>query len=427
MTNTRSEVPWAAVLVAAVGYFVDLFDTFLVPALRVPTLRELGVPNAGSFQVYTTVFNWQLAGMALGALFLWGPFADSRGRRKMLFGSILVYGVASLLTALVHDVTQFTIIRFIAGIGLGGELGAGVTLVSENMGREHRGKGTMLIGFVGMLGVVAAAALATTHLSWRTDYVIGGIMAFVVLGLRVGVAESKLFEKMNTAGDRKPNYFHTLAILVAPKNLLKFIACVFVGAPTFFITGLLVPGAPEFGTAFGMQTLPLPTTGLIWTYSSIAIGDILCGGLSQLLRSRKKALLVFHGITVLGIVLFLFFPPSNPEGFYIRCSIAGLGIGFWANMVTNAAEQFGTNVRATVTITVPNLVRLLLFPISAAFVALKPSLGIVHAAAVVGLIASGVAITSVLCLEDGFLRDLDYATLRVPKRLTCRSSLSEAK
>jgi putative MFS transporter len=394
-------------MVAAIGYFVDLFDTFLLPALRIPSLRDLGVPSDESLRTYTVIMNCQLAGMALGALFLWGPFADRGGRRKILFGSIIVYSVANLLTAGVQNVWQYALIRFIAGVGLGGELGAGVTLVSENMKREQRGIGTMVIGFWGMLGVVAAALLAKTALHWRTDYLIGGIMGLGVLLLRIGVGESRLFEK-NLAVNKSPNYFRILKFLLRWRQGVKFAACVLVGAPAFFITGLLVPGAPEFGKAFGMKELSSPSTALIWTYLGVACGDIFCGALSQMLRSRKQALLIFHGLTALGIGIFLFVPASTPTGFYTRCVLMGLGGGFWANMVTNAAEQFGTNVRATVTITVPNFVRFLLFPISAAFLSLKPSYGIIPAAAMVGLTCSALAIISTLTLKDGFSRDLDY-------------------
>jgi len=412
MTLKRYDIPWNVVVVAALGYFVDLFDTFLVPAFRVATLKDLGVASVDSLRVYTNLFNLQLAGMFLAAILLWGPFGDSRGRRKILFGSIMLYGAANFLTAFVVNVPQFAIIRFVAGIGLGGELGAGVTLVAESISQEHRGIGTAIIGFVGMLGVVAAATLAMVGVNWRVAYIVGGVLAFAILGLRLSVRESQLFAK-NSAAVR--SYWRILMFLARPRNLLKLFACVLVGAPTFFVTGLLVPGAPEFGAAFGMNILPSPATGLIWTYLSISIGDIFCGMLSQVVRSRKTALLVFHAITVIGIGAFLFQPPTTPDGFYVRCVVAGFGIGFWANMVTNAAEQFGTNVRATVTITVPTCVRLLLFPISAAFLSLRPLLGIIPAAAIVGFSASALAIVSLLWLKDGFSRDLDFNERLTPK------------
>jgi MFS transporter, putative metabolite:H+ symporter len=435
MTDNDGKTAWRAVIVAAVGYFVDLFDTFLLPALRVTSLRDLGVLEDQSLATYTVVFNWQLAGMALGALLLWGPFADRRGRRTILFGSIIVYSLANLLTAAVQDVNQYAIARFIAGVGLGGELGAGITLISEHM-KNRRGIGTMVVGGVGMLGVVAASLLALTPLHWRASYVVGGLLGIAVLGMRIGVKESDIFQK-SVGRELKPakEYLRIMGFMFSPRRkaglgtaqstgilarfqaqfterpLVRYLLCVFVGFPTFFITGLLVPGAPEFGKSFGMAELPVPATGLIFTYLAIAAGDILCGYLSQIMSSRKKALLIFHGVTVLGICSFLFFPPVTPNGFYLRCVISGLGIGYWANMVTNVAEQFGTDVRATATITVPNFVRFLLFPISSAFLYLKPVNGVINAAAIVGLTSSAIAIGAVLLLKDNFSRDLDYTEL----------------
>jgi putative MFS transporter len=417
--NIKLKIPWPVVIIAAIGYFVDLFDTFLLPALRIRSLRDLGVPDSDSLTIYTHLLNWQLGGMVLGSLFLWGPVADRKGRRQILIASILVYALANLLTASVQTVWQYAAIRFIAGVGLGGELGAGITLVSEMMTRQYRGVGTMVVGFFGMLGVVAAAILASTSLHWRTDYVIGGIMGLGILALRLSIGESSLFEK-NLETRKTAGYFRILLFLFRDAigfkadgirkwpNLPRYSACILVGAPTFFVTALVVVGAPEFGRAFGMTTLPAPNTALIWTYLSIAIGDIVCGLLSQLMNSRKYSLLVFHGITAFGICALFFYPPKTPPEFYWRCAIAGLGIGYWANMVTNAAEQFGTNVRATVAITVPNFVRFLLFPISAAFLFLRPIAGLVPAAAIVGLSCSVLAMISILVLKDGFSADLDY-------------------
>jgi len=403
----QTTAPYSAVTVAAIGYFVGLFDTFLLPALRIPSLKEIGILDADSLATYTTIFNYQLAGMTLGALFLWGPFADSRGRRKILLGSIIVYSLAGILTAAVQDTTQYSIIRFIAGVGLGGELGAGVTLVSENMDRKRRGVGSTIIVGIGVLGVVCAALISKTSIHWRMIYVIGGVLGLLLLGFRIGVGESRLFEK-NRSENLRSNYFRTLRLLVTWPNLIKYVACVLVGTPIFFIVGLLVPGAPEFSKAFGLKEVPAVSTALIWTYLSIAMGHIFCGFLSQLLRSRKKAILIFHGITMIAICTFLFTPPVTPAGFYFRCALAGIGLGYWANLVTNAAEQFGTNVRGTVTITAPNFIRFLLFPISAAFFAMRPSLGIIGAGAIVGLGSSVVAVIATLSLKDKFDRDLDY-------------------
>jgi MFS family permease len=409
MTERESNVVWYAVAVAAIGYSVDLFDTFLVSAVRIPSLRDLGVSDAESLAVYIRIFNWQLAGMCLGALLLWGPFADSRGRKKILFGSIITYGAANVLTALVQNVSQYEIIRFISGIGLGGELGAGVTLVSENMRREDRGKGTMIIGFFGMLGVVAAGLLAQTSLHWRTLYVIGGLMAFVVLLLRLRVDESRLF-----SASRPPigaaHYFRILRYLLNPvrRPFWKFFACILVGTPTYLLVAVIVAAGPELGRAWGMASLPSPPTGLIWTYLAVAVGDILCGGLSQMLRSRKKALLIFLGMTGLGFSTFFLLPPATPNGFYARCVLTGLGIGFWANMVTNAAEQFGTNVRATVTVTVPNFVRAIFLPITSVYLAFKATYGLIPTLAGLAIVCTLVAIVATSLLNDGFSTDLDF-------------------
>jgi hypothetical protein len=223
----------------------------------------------------------------------------------------------------------------------------------------------------------------------------------------MGIRESNLFSQSVTVA--KPAYWRILAYLGRPANLVKFAACVFVGAPTFFVVGLLVSGAPEFGGALGMHVRPTSANALVWTYTSIAIGDILCGLLAQTIKSRKVALLIFQVITLAGFSLILFMPAVEPSGYYWRCALTGLGIGYWANMVTNASEQWGTNVRGTVTIAVPNFVRLLLFPISSLFLLLSPHLGFIPAAAVVGVGCSTVAIASILALSDGFHKDLNFS------------------
>jgi putative MFS transporter len=395
------------VVAASLGYLVDLFDTFLTPALRGPSLHDLGVATAASLQVGTNVFNFQLLGQTLGALMVWGPLADRFGRKKVLFGSIVLYGIGNFATAYAHGLASFTLMRFIAGLGLGGELGAGIALISETMEPEHRTNGTAIVGFFGMLGVVLAGLIAkATWLSWRTDYKIGGLVALIVLLTRIATSESVIFER--AVANSRPAYWRILEFLARPRNLAKLAACVLVGAPTFFVVGLLVTGAPEFGSALGMQVLPKSPDALIWTYSSIAVGGIACGLFAQQVRSRKVALLVFHLITLGGFASLLFLPAVTPLGYYVRCAVTGLGIGYWANMVTNAAEQWGTNVRGTVTIAVPNVVRLLLFPISLGFAYLKPGSGYIASAAIVGFVCSAAAIGSVIVLQDGFHRNLDF-------------------
>lgn len=403
--NTRSSSQ--LVIAASVGYFVDLFDTFLLPALRGPSLRDLGVASADSLRIGTDVFNLQLFGQALGALLIWGPLADRIGRKRILFASILLYGIGSFGTAGVRSLHLFAIMRFVSGIGLGGELGAGIALIAESMKTSDRTKGTMIVGFFGMLGVVFAGLLAESGFGWRIIYIIGGFLAIVVLLFRMTIRESEIFSKSISIS--KPVYWRILAFLIQPRNLIKFIACVLVGAPTFFVVGILVSGAPEVGFVLGIHPAPSGATALVWTYTAIALGDLLCGILAQRLASRKAALIIFQMITLLGFLLILFIPPADPFGYYWRCGLTGLGIGYWANMVTNASEQWGTNVRGTVTIAVPNLVRLLLFPISYAFTFLKPHMGFIPDAAAVGLACSALSLISIVSLKEGFGRNLDFS------------------
>jgi MFS family permease len=399
---SESKFPWVPVIAASVGYCVDLFDTFLVPALKDKTAFAFGVSSAHSLSTINGIFSYQLCAQLAGALLIWGPIADKFGRRKVLYSSIALYGIASILTALTTSLQWFEYSRILAGIGLGGELGAGITLITEMTGRLSRGKGTMVVGFFGMLGVVFAAWLATRSLSWRTDYVIGGVAAFAVLAFRAATHESSMFDKST------PGAYWKILGYTTIRRFPRMLGCVLVGAPTFFVVSLLATGATEFGHALGMKLLPTGPVALKWTYISIAIGDIACGLLSQWIRSRRKSILIFHAITVIGFCSVLFWPSATPLGYYLRCAFTGFGIGYWANMVTNASEQWGTNVRATATIVVPNAVRALLDPINRAFNRLVPHLGYIHSGALIGFVCSGAAIIALFLLKDGFSRDLDF-------------------
>jgi MFS family permease len=441
MTATESRYPVRIVLAASLGYFVDLFDTFLMPALRGPSLHDLGVadyPSHLSADIGNKIFLCQLAGQMLGALFFWGPVADKVGRKKVLFWSILLYGIGNLATAFStwfshpfgtafdHPLAAFTVLRIIAGVGLGGELGAGIALIAETMKPDDRTKGTMVVGFFGMLGVVAAGliakhtqpSLAVSNLgpqhwlTWRKDYILGGILAFGVGAMSArffGIQESSLFEATKGAG--RPSYWKILGSLVRPaKNLLKLVECIFVGAPTFFLVTLMASDADKTGVTLGMAVAPTVADALVWTYTSIAIGDIFCGLLAQSLQSRRRALTFFHGIALAGFGLLLFWPRHSPAGYYWCCAITGLGIGYWANMVTNASEQWDTNVRGTVTIFVPNFVRVLGVLLVLPFTALMNAhFRFIPTAATFAIACSALAIYSIWHLSEGFGRKLDKA------------------
>jgi putative MFS transporter len=398
-------MPWRLIIFSSIGYFVDLFDTFLVPSVRIQSLRDLGTPDSLSLAAYTTVLNWQLGGQVIGAFLVWGPAADYRGRRKVLLGSILLYSLANFATAFVTNTFLYSMTRLIAGIGLGGELGAAVTLIAEALPGVHDGRrrsiATMVVGSCGMLGVVGAAALSRAGLPWRSLFIVGGFLGVFILLLRIRIRESILFRE-SASETKRTVYSHLLRF----RGLTKLVACILVGAPSFLVCGLLVPGAPEFARAIGMMARPDPSDALIWTYLCIAIGDILCGGLSSLIGSRKGALIIFHVITFGAILSFYLSPPISLLSFYLRCGLTGIGLGYWGNMVLNAAEQFTTSVRGMATIAVPNCVRFLLFPISASVWFLVPKIGFKTATLDVAIVCSALAVAAISLLPDGAKLDL---------------------
>jgi len=394
---------WMLVVVAALGYFVDVYDLLLFSAIRTTSLTDIGVKSEDSLTIGLRLLNWQMAGLLIGA-FCWGVLGDKKGRLTVLFGSIITYSVANLLNAHVQTVEQYEWLRLFSGIGLAGELGAGITLITEVMPKEKRGIGTTIIGSFGLLGAVLASIIGL-EMGWRTAFTVGGLMGLILLVLRLGVSESQMFEQLRQKHVVRGDLF---LLLKRPKRLGKLSLCVLVGLPVYFIVGLLITGAPEFGKALGMNPIPKAGVAVMLAYIGMSIGDILCGVVSQLLKSRKKALLSFAMLSGLTIGVFLFFPGSSITHFYWNCGLVGFGVGFWALINTNTAEQFGTNLRATVATLSPNLIRASLIPISACFNALKDGLGLISAALMVGSFCVLISILSTVCLKETFNKDLDY-------------------
>jgi putative MFS transporter len=400
------EVPrnvWLAVIVAALGYFVDIYDLLLFSIVRVQSLKDLGFEDASLLNHGVTLINIQMAGLLVGGL-LWGILGDKRGRLSVLFGSIILYSFANLLNGFVQSIEQYAILRFIAGIGLAGELGAGITLISEIMPQKIRGFGTTIVASVGILGAVAGALVGDLF-NWRTCYIIGGIMGFLILLLRFGVTESGMFERVK----KKSIGRGELSLFIRNKSTLqKLIYCILIGIPIWFVVGILFTLAPEFGKAFGMTEIPTGGKAIMWGYIGLAIGDLTSGLLSQALKSRKKAILIYLFITALGVAVHLSHPQHTITSFYTLCCLIGIGAGYWAMFVQVAAEQFGTNIRATVTTSVPNFVRGATIPQTLGFKALIPSLGVIGAAFVIGTISFAIAIFSLWRLEETFHKDLNY-------------------
>ncbi len=391
------------IIVAALGYFVDIYDLILFSVIRIKSLKGLGVPESDLLDVGTMLINSQMFGMLIGGI-LWGVLGDKKGRLSVLFGSILLYSAANLTNGFITTVEQYAIIRFIAGIGLAGELGAGITLVTETMSKENRGYGTMIVAGVGLMGAVAAAIVGENY-AWETSYIIGGIMGLLLLGMRVGLAESGMFKNLKNDGVSRGNIF---MLFSDGKRFKKYLSCILIGIPLWFVVGVLVTFSPEFGKELN-ATEPLSAgTGIMYCYIGIAIGDIVAGFLSQMWRSRKKVMLLFLLLTGVSIVVYLNADGMNSQEFIWLVLFLGFASGYWATFVTIASEQFGTNLRATVTTTVPNFVRGSLVLATLSFTTLKASLGIINSALVVGFVSLAIALFALYQLKETFGKDLDY-------------------
>jgi len=393
-----------AVVVAALGYFVDIYDLILFGVVRKPSLVALGVAEADLAREGIFLLNMQMIGMLIGGV-VWGVIADKKGRLSVLFASIITYSLANVANGMVTDLTQYAVVRFIAGVGLAGELGAGITLVSELMRRETRGWGTTIVATVGICGGVVGGLVAG-KVDWRTAYYIGGGLGFALLVLRIGVAESGMFRGMAGQDDvRRGDFLH---LFRDRARALRYLAVIAVGVPIWYAVGILITLSPELGKALGLSPAPNAAKAFMWCYAGLAVGDLASGGLSQVLRSRKKALAIFLVLTA-GALGFYFAVGGRSLGwFYTACAVLGFATGYWAVFVTSASEQFGTNLRGTVATTAPNFVRGAVVPVTLAYSALVPGLGELGAASAVGIASLGLAFVALLALHETYGKDLDY-------------------
>ncbi len=391
------------VLVAALGYFVDIYDLLLFLIVRIKSLSDLGLTGEQLTTEGLRITSWQMGGLMLGGI-LWGVMGDKKGRLSVLFGSILLYSLANVANGFVQNVNQYIICRFIAGIGLAGELGAGITLVSELISKEKRGIATSLVAGVGLTGAIAAFFIAQ-QFEWRTCYFIGGGLGLLLLLLRISVFESGMFKNIRHSRVSKGNFF---MFFTNATRFRKYILSILIGLPTWYVIGILVSFSKEAGVAMNIQGEIDPGKAVMYAYAAISVGDILIGLLSQVLKSRKKALYVFYGITVLGIILYFRLHNGTAEQMYWVCALMGFGTGFWAIFVTMAAEQFGTNIRATATTTIPNMVRGALSIIILLFTVLKDANGFIPAAIYTGILVVGLSVLATLFTEETFGKDLDY-------------------
>lgn len=402
-TTIKSRNVGILITVAALGYFVDIYDLLLFLIIKNKSLSGIGVPPDQITDVGLTLMNWQMAGLLLGGI-IWGILGDKKGRISVLFGSIIMYSMANIANGFVQDVNTYAFLRFIAGVGLAGELGAGITLVSESMSKEKRGYGTMVVATVGIMGAVAAYFVADLF-DWRAAFFVGGGMGLLLLGLRIGVFESGMFSKIRHENINKGNFF---MLLNNKTRFRKYLFSILIAVPVWFVVGILIGVAPAFGKALGM-TEPVDTgKGVMFAYIGISAGDFLSGTLSQLFRSRKKIVFTFLTFTYAGILYFLLSDGMSAQAFYMLCICLGVATGYWVVFVTMAAEQFGTNLRATVTTTAPNFVRGSLIPVTILFTTLNNHTDIVTSGLIVGTITVAVAYFALWNLDDTYGKDLDY-------------------
>lgn len=391
------------VLVAALGYFVDIYDLLLFGIVRVESLKSLNLTDTQISEVGLQLASYQMAGLLIGGI-LWGVMGDKKGRLSVLFGSIVMYSLANIANGFVQTIDQYVLARFIAGIGLAGELGAGITLVSELIPKEKRGLATSLVAGVGLTGAVFAYFLAQSF-DWRTCYFIGGGLGVLLLILRVSVFESGMFSNMQKTDVVRGNF---LMFFNNKVRFKKYILSILIGMPTWYVVGILILFSREFGKAFGIAEEINPGKAVMYAYVAISIGDVLIGMLSQVLKSRKKALYVFYGITILGIVLYFNQHGGTANNMYLICALLGFGTGFWAIFVTMGAEQFGTNLRSTAATTIPNMVRGALVVIAFSFNQLQYWFSYINSGIITGVIVMIVSIVAVIMIDETFNKDLDY-------------------
>jgi MFS family permease len=400
-----------AVVVASLGYLVDIYDLILFSVVRIPSLTTLGVPESERASVGLFLLNTQMIGMLIGGL-VWGVLGDKRGRLTVLFGSITMYSLANIANGFVdhapaeHAVTTYAVLRFVAGIGLAGELGAGITLVSELVGKEARGYATTMVAGIGVFGALIAFGVSRVA-SWQAAYWFGGGMGLALLALRVGVLESGIFHRVKEDASLSRGNF--LALFATRARAIKYVAIIVVGVPIWFAIGIPITLADAFGRDMLMDPVPSPAVAVVFAYSGLAIGSFGSGILSQVLGSRRRAITASLALNLIALAVYFVVGRSSLFAFYAACTLLGIANGYWAVFVTVAAEQFGTNVRATATTTAPNFVRGSLTLVSLAYVTLQGAgVDVTTSGVITGATVGVLALVAVLGIEETYGKDLDF-------------------
>ena len=411
------------VIVAALGYFVDIYDLILFQVIKNPSLESLGLSGQALTDAGINLMNWQMIGMLIGGI-LWGILGDRRGRISVLFGSIILYSLANFANAFVTDLGTYAALRLIAGIGLAGELGAGITLVSETMTQKNRGYGTMIVVSFGVLGAVAANLVALNGeffsgvlfdltglkmAGWQVAYIIGGVLGILLLFLRIGVYESHMYTAIETKHISRGNFFKLFS---NRKIFVKYLCCIAIGVPIWYMIGVLIALAKDISALKGINTI-VTGNAVMYFYIGTSFGDFMSGYLSQIFRSRKKIMFFYLCVTVIAVPIYLYIPFTDPTMFYWICAFLGFASGYWAVFVTIASEQFGTNIRSTVTTSVPNFVRgsLVLLTLTLSIFTKGFQIDLITSCLIVGIISVAIAFYALSKLEETYHKELAYTEM----------------
>jgi MFS family permease len=391
------------VLVAALGYMVDMYDLFLFSIVRVPSLKSLNLPAEKLLEDGIMLLNLQMAGMLIGGI-VWGIMGDKKGRLSVLFATILIYSVANIANGFATSITQYAVLRFIAGFGLAGELGAGITLVTEILPKEKRGYGTTLVATMGVMGALLAYLVAHIF-DWRASYFIGGGLGLLLMIMRIRVFESGIFMHLKEKNIKRGDF---VKLFNNKTRFVKYINSILIGMPIWFVTGILITFSPEFGQALGIREPIDAGTAVMVTFGGQVFGNIISGSLSQYFQSRKKVVIIFIFSSLLFVLIYLLFPFNSSTVFYLLCACLGFCSGYWALFITIAAELFGSDLRATVATTVPNFVRGSVIPLTMLFAMLKNYFGTIYSALIVASLTYAIAIIALIYLEETFKKDVNY-------------------
>ena len=398
-----SELLRIPVLVAALGYMVDMYDLFLFSIVRVPSLKSLNLSEGSIMKDGIMLLNLQMAGLLIGGI-VWGVLGDKRGRLSVLFGSILIYSLANIGNGFVTSLGAYAVLRFIAGFGLAGELGAGITLVTEILPNKIRGYGATLVATLGVCGALLAYLVAWLF-DWRASYFIGGGLGLLLMAMRIKVFESGIFTKLKKENIKRGD----IGMLFNNKSrLLKYITSIVIGMPIWFVIGVLITFSPEFGKALGLDQPVDAGKAVLFAFAGQVAGNIISGSLSQYLQSRKKVILLFMVASFLFVLAYLLIPLKSIALLYLLSACLGFCSGYWTLFITVAAELFGSNLRATVATTVPNFVRGTIIPMTALFLLMKTNMGIIYSALVVAFITYAIAVIALIFLEETFKKDINY-------------------